>query len=170
MRPFNRHAFLGMDDDREDPRRFREDDPRAGYAPVNGGLDHDPTFYVQRPEERSVDKRPEKAGATDQSAPANTRRPPGEERTGSRDPPSARSDTRVREDVRQALEDDDEIDASGIEVIVSSGEVRLRGTMVGDRDDSSRVEDIVYEIAGVTDVINEIGVRREEQPEAEATP
>lgn len=195
-RRFNRHAYLGMDDDRDDPRRFREHDPRAGFAPPDGGgLNHDPSFYKQRDDDRSFFRPagwdehqhlapsfheadgtlhdPARAEGGMPPAPRNAYpRPqpqtPEQARTSyvGLGPPRVRSDKRIEEDVCQALEDDEEIDASEIEVSVSSGEVVLKGKMIGDREDRHRVEDIVYGIPGVTDVINEIRVFRSEGVEA----
>jgi hypothetical protein len=46
--PFNRHAYLGRDDDRTN-KDLRTHEPRAGFAPTKGGLNPDPSFYTQRP-------------------------------------------------------------------------------------------------------------------------
>lgn len=68
-----------------------------------------------------------------------------------------RSDERIREMVCEALTDDDQIDASTIEVAVKNGEVTLSGT-VPDRQTKRMAEDVVERCAGVKDVQNQIKV------------
>jgi hypothetical protein len=53
-----------------------------------------------------------------------------------------------------------DLDASEIEVNVSSGEVTLTGT-VSDRDQKFRAENIADGVGGVNDVHNQLRVRRE---------
>lgn len=69
-----------------------------------------------------------------------------------------RSDERIRELVCESLTDDDEIDASDIEVTVSGGEVTLSG-MVDDRRIKRAAEDCAYSVSGVRDVQNRLRVR-----------
>ena len=71
-----------------------------------------------------------------------------------------RSDDRILEDVNETLAQHSEIDASEIEVKVSSGEVTLTGT-VNDRQSKRLAEDVVERCSGVLDVRNEIRVQRE---------
>lgn len=71
-----------------------------------------------------------------------------------------RSDERVREDVCDRLSQDWDLDASDVEVNVSSGEVTLTGT-VSDRDQKFRVEHIADSVAGVSEVHNQLRVKRE---------
>lgn len=66
-----------------------------------------------------------------------------------------RSDERIREDVSERLEDDDDVDASEIEVRVADGVVTLSGT-VRDRWQKRRAEDIAERATAVRDVQNEI--------------
>jgi osmotically-inducible protein OsmY len=66
-----------------------------------------------------------------------------------------RSDERIRELVCESLTDDDEIDASHIEVSVSAGEVTLSGT-VDDRRAKRAAEDCAYSVSGVRDVQNRL--------------
>jgi hypothetical protein len=66
-----------------------------------------------------------------------------------------RSDDRIREDVCELLTDDDEVDASDVEVNVSDGVVALSGT-VGDRGAKRRAERIAESVRGVRDVRNEL--------------
>jgi hypothetical protein len=68
-----------------------------------------------------------------------------------------RSDERIRELVCESLTDDDEIDASSIEVSVSSGEVTLSGTVDGRRTKRA-AEDCAYSVPGVRDVQNRLRV------------
>ncbi len=69
-----------------------------------------------------------------------------------------RSDERIREIVSEALSDDDNIDASQIEVTVRNGEVILSGT-VEDRHTKRLAEDVVERLPGVKDVQNQIKVQ-----------
>lgn len=68
-----------------------------------------------------------------------------------------RSDERIRELVCESLTDDDEIDASHVEVLVSGGEVTLSGT-VDDRRTKRAAEDCAYCVSGVRDVQNRLRV------------
>ena len=78
-----------------------------------------------------------------------------------------RSDDRVREIVCERLEDDDSIDASGIEVSVNSGEVTLQGT-VDDRQTKRMVEDLIESLPGVRDVHNQLRIASRQRSEAKA--
>jgi hypothetical protein len=71
-----------------------------------------------------------------------------------------RSDERIREDVNDALTDDDLLDASDIQIEVQDCEVTLSGTVTS-REDKRRAEDLVEDISGVRHVQNEIRVERE---------
>jgi osmotically-inducible protein OsmY len=71
-----------------------------------------------------------------------------------------RSDERIKEDINDRLSDDPSIDASDIEVTVTSGEVTLSGT-VQERRDKRRAEDIVEAISGVKNVENRIRLQQE---------
>jgi osmotically-inducible protein OsmY len=70
-----------------------------------------------------------------------------------------RSDERVKEDVSDRLSDDHWLDASEIEVTVSSGEVTLSG-MVKTRDDKRRAEQLAEQVSGVDNVQNNIRVQK----------
>jgi hypothetical protein len=70
-----------------------------------------------------------------------------------------RSDERIEEEVNQALSDDDQLDASSIEVKVKAGDVTLTGT-VSSREDKRRAEDCIESISGVNNVENLIRVNR----------
>jgi hypothetical protein len=90
------------------------------------------------------------------STQGNERRPTG------RGPKNyTRSDTRIYEEVCDAISNDAQVDASDVEVKVEQGEVTLVGT-VRDRNSSRRIEDIIDHIAGVKDVHNQIKVQRHE--------
>lgn len=71
----------------------------------------------------------------------------------------SRSDARIGEDVSDRLTDDSWVDASDIEVHVTSAVVTLEGT-VPDRDQKRRAEDIAVDVSGVDDVTNHLRVRR----------
>ena len=64
-----------------------------------------------------------------------------------------RSDERIRELICEALADDDQLDASQIQVAVYDGEVTLSG-IVEDRQAKRDAEDCTCSIAGVRDVQN----------------
>jgi hypothetical protein len=68
-----------------------------------------------------------------------------------------RSDERLRELVCDSLTDDDQLDASRIEVGVTGGEVTLSG-MVDDRQAKRAAEDCAYSVSGVRDVQNRLRV------------
>jgi hypothetical protein len=76
-----------------------------------------------------------------------------------------RSDQRIHEDVCDALTEDDEVDASTVEVKVERGEVTLTGTIAA-RDMKRRAEALAEQVAGVQDVHNQLRVR--ERPAGEA--
>jgi osmotically-inducible protein OsmY len=69
-----------------------------------------------------------------------------------------RSDERIREDVNDRLTDDGWLDASDIEVQVSSAEVTLTG-QVNSREEKRRAEDIVEAVSGVKHVQNNLRVK-----------
>ena len=69
-----------------------------------------------------------------------------------------RSDERIREEVCDCLADDDNIDASEVEVSVQKGEVTLTGT-VSERRAKRLAEDAAHGIKGVKDVHNQIRVQ-----------
>jgi hypothetical protein len=71
-----------------------------------------------------------------------------------------RPDERIREDINEALTDDETLDASDISVEVSNCEVTLSGTVLN-RDDKRRAEDIAEDVSGVRHVQNDIRVERE---------
>lgn len=68
-----------------------------------------------------------------------------------------RSDSRIDEDVSDRLTDDPFLDASEIEVSVSSCEVTLNGT-VASRNDKRRAEDLADDVSGVKHVQNNLRV------------
>jgi osmotically-inducible protein OsmY len=69
-----------------------------------------------------------------------------------------RSDDRIREDVNDRLTEDPELDASEIEVKVSSCEVTLTGT-VDTREAKRRAEDCAESVSGVKHVQNNLRVQ-----------
>ena len=69
----------------------------------------------------------------------------------------SRSDDRIREDVCECLMQDSNVDASEIDVKVSSGEVTLTGT-VNSKEEKRRAEDAVERLTGVKDIHNELRV------------
>jgi osmotically-inducible protein OsmY len=71
-----------------------------------------------------------------------------------------RSDERIREDVNDRLSDDPFVDASEIEVSVSSCEVTLSGT-VDSREAKRRAEDIAEQVSGVRHVQNNLRVQQQ---------
>ena len=71
-----------------------------------------------------------------------------------------RSDERLQEEISDRLMADDRIDASDIEIDVQSSEVTLTGT-VPDRWMKRQAEDMVEQVMGVREVMNQIRVQRE---------
>ena len=69
-----------------------------------------------------------------------------------------RSDARIREDVNDRMTDDGWLDASDIEVQVSSSEVTLTGE-VNSRQEKRRAEDIAEAVSGVKHVQNNLRVK-----------
>lgn len=69
-----------------------------------------------------------------------------------------RSDERINDDVHQHLTDDPWLDATHIEVAVSSGEVTLAGT-VQNRDAKHHAERLVEDLSGVIHVQNNLRAR-----------
>jgi hypothetical protein len=78
-----------------------------------------------------------------------------------------RSDERIEEDVNDHLTEDADIDASDIQCAVRNGEVTLTGTVSG-RDVKRRVEDLVESISGVSDVQNNLRVKRSDDTHADS--
>lgn len=70
-----------------------------------------------------------------------------------------RSDERISEEVHDLLTDDPWVDASGVVISVSGGEVTLSGTVV-EREAKHRAERIVENLAGVTHVQNNLRVQK----------
>jgi hypothetical protein len=70
-----------------------------------------------------------------------------------------RSDERIREDVNDRLAQQDHLDPSEIEVTVSNAEVTLVG-LVESRHEKFLAEEIADDVSGVTDVHNQLRVRR----------
>lgn len=70
-----------------------------------------------------------------------------------------RSDERIREDISDRLTDDSWLDAHGVEVAVSGGDVTLSGT-VRSREDKKRAEALAERVAGVDNVQNNLRVDR----------
>jgi BON domain-containing protein len=70
-----------------------------------------------------------------------------------------RSDDRIREDVSEVLTRDPDVDATDIEIVVLEGEVTLSGE-VDDRRIKRRAEDLIERCAGVSDVHNQLRVKR----------
>jgi len=79
-----------------------------------------------------------------------------------------RSDDRIREDVNDRLTDDGWIDASDIDVQVSSGEVTLTG-QVRSRNDKRRAEDLAETVSGVKHVQNNLRVKDQSSSGESAT-
>lgn len=70
-----------------------------------------------------------------------------------------RSDERLQEDICERLTDDRWIDASDVSVRVAGGVVTLEGS-VDDRQLKHRIEDVVEQCGGVTEIRNYIAVSR----------
>jgi osmotically-inducible protein OsmY len=68
-----------------------------------------------------------------------------------------RSDEKIRDQICEALTDDEHIDASNIDIVVKGGEVTLTGT-VEDRRAKRLAEDIADRCSGVKDIQNQLKV------------
>src|SRR4029078_11722521 len=73
-----------------------------------------------------------------------------------------RSDDRIREDINERMTDDSELDASDIEVEVKDGTVTLAGT-VSERHAHARAEDIAESVSGVSNVQNNVKVKKSDE-------
>ena len=73
----------------------------------------------------------------------------------------AGTDRRIFDDVCGRLMETPALDASGIRVAVTNGEVTLTGTVPGD-DDKRLSEELIGQIPGTRGVRNELRVRRQE--------
>lgn len=76
-----------------------------------------------------------------------------------------RSDASIREDVEYFLTEHDEIDATKLEVRVSSGEVSLKGVVPEAHMEVLALE-VTFACRGVRSVRNEVRVAHEEEPQA----
>lgn len=79
-----------------------------------------------------------------------------------------RSDERIREDVNDRLGHEQHLDPSEIEVQVSNAEVTLTGT-VESRREKFLAEEIADDVGGVTEVHNQLRVRRAQTQPAAST-
>ncbi len=70
-----------------------------------------------------------------------------------------RSDARIYEDVCESLLNDRHVDASNIEVEVSSGLVTLRGT-VENREMKKEAERCIEDVSGVEDIFNLLKIQQ----------
>jgi len=68
-----------------------------------------------------------------------------------------RNDADIADTVHQRLTDDDDVDASGITVLVHDGEVTLTG-QIESRQMKRQAEDLVASCSGVRDVLNHLKV------------
>lgn len=80
-----------------------------------------------------------------------------------------RSDERIREDVSDRLTDDSWLDAHGVEVAVSDGDVTLSG-VVRSREDKKRAEALAESVTGVGNVQNNLRVDRGTERPAPTVP
>ncbi|ODN70107.1 BON domain-containing protein [Methylobrevis pamukkalensis] len=74
-----------------------------------------------------------------------------------------RSDARIEEEVNERLAADPSLDASDIEVTISSGEVTLAGE-VSDRWEKRRAEDCIESVLGVGHIQNNLRIRTQSRP------
>ena len=74
-----------------------------------------------------------------------------------------RSDERIREAACEALTDDDQVDATDMEIVVHDGEVTLSG-IADDRHAKRLAEDCVWRVTGVRDVQNQLRLRPQGNP------
>jgi len=70
-----------------------------------------------------------------------------------------RTDERISDEINERLTEDPWLDASGVSIAVSGGEVTLNGT-VPEREAKHRAERLIEDLTGVTHVQNNLRVRR----------
>ena len=80
-----------------------------------------------------------------------------------------RADSRIQEDINDRLTEDPWLDATYIEVSVTGGEATLTGLVLS-REDKRRAERLAEDVSGVSDVQNNLRLRRYEEAEAGETP
>lgn len=133
------------DRDSEEPERKGDVEMTGGYGYGGwyGGMDDDGGHGNTEPGAYRGDL----AGEQPQHGPHAGKGPHGFER----------ADARLREQICEALEDDDWVDASNIQIAVVRGQVTLAGT-VEDRPMRRRAEDCVWRVPGVADVQNRIRI------------
>lgn len=76
-----------------------------------------------------------------------------------------RSDSRIKEDISDALTDHHGIDASDIDIEISSGTVILKGT-VDSRSAKRQAEDVIENVSGVNNVENRLHVKSQNSSHA----
>jgi flavin-binding protein dodecin len=135
--------------------------PFAQRSSYNSGYDRGPEYRSPSQSNYSTRSGPER-GYIDQGRIAENEygRSNYQRRFGQGPRGYKRSDERIREDVCDRLGQDWDVDATEVEVSVSSGEVTLSGT-IGDRDQKFRVEHLADSVSGVTEVHNQLRVKRE---------
>lgn len=74
-----------------------------------------------------------------------------------------RSDSMIKENVNETLYRSTAVDATDIEVFVNGGTVTLKG-IVDSREQKKMAEYAIEHLAGVSDVFNELRVRKDESP------
>ena len=79
-----------------------------------------------------------------------------------------RSDERIKEDVSDRISQMGNVDASDVEIEVKGGEVTLTGS-VPSRTMKWQLENLVESVGGVTDVNNQLRIKREEMSGSKAT-
>lgn len=176
---FNRGSTSPSSDDRDRDRFAERGQAYGRYGQTYGAYNEDP-FGDDRPFEvqdreyrgggsgygRERDYRNEwsgfRAGSGVGSGPYWSRYRSGAPSTGyaGRGPKGyMRSDDRIREDVCERLSENDEVDASEIEVLVSDRKVTLTGS-VQNRRMKHIAEDLAEAVSGVDDVDNRITVTK----------
>ena len=131
----------------------------AGYHPSSPGSDYRETWPERRERDWWDRAKDEVKSWTGDEAAEQRRNMDRELSNYGRGPKGyTRSDERIRDDVSDRLTDDWLVDASEIEVTVSSGEVTLSG-FVSSRDAKRRAEDCAEEVSGVRHVQNNLRVQ-----------
>ena len=93
------------------------------------------------------------------ASPSTTKSPPGQ--TTAMDQSNDPADIELAQRVRKALVDDEALSvaAKNITAVAKAGHVTLRGT-VANADEESRIKTLVKGVAGVTDIVDEIDVKK----------
>ncbi len=146
-RDYNRDS--SRNDDRDADTKYNMNDYGSSYLPSNYGRNTSDYGHWTNPDDRRQEQNRESNSSASRASFAG-RGPKGYKR----------ADTRIEEEVCDALLHDHVIDASDIEVTVKDGVVTLSGH-VPERRMKRLAEDCAEQVSGVNDVLNELLTKSE---------